>query len=569
MKESVKLPSFTFWQRFFRVIILALIVWQLRVDVSNFFMGLLSLVRKQPVSFITFGKSTFTLTGWLFLLVIFYIGYSFWFAQFMFPAISLQDRWKAFWRFFLHGISGGRWHGLAVFVRDGRILGDESEFKKNHPGVAFVDLRSAITLDRHLKDRTDFSPASLENPQKLHFDSRSKSYVAGIRVAGPGLVFTGKNEKITGAVDLRPQSRSRKKVYADTRDGIRVKTDISCSFTVGQPPDILDVCLRGEGTQEVSVIKWDSVHKPQFRKIKSLSRDLHQDDEKEIYSFIMTHPDPSAVHSDVSSSQFPFTFDAKQVEDAIYSKTSNRDPSTVNIYPFKKWSDWPPDVVAEKFRILLAIWPYMNLYAPDDPEKFPLKDFKKELARQVRNTGVLAYRVVALRNNFPIQAEEEYSTSDLIFYPPRNLTRFDVLRYRGIKVLSAGIGDLKPNKEDVREHMKKSWLSSKQREADLKYADYDLEIARIKNQARVRTQHSMIYHLTQLLENQEYPREALAMLIYQELEAAAANPETRRLLPEDTLSLLTGIGTILLANDKGNGKATPGIPMASDGDGNS
>jgi hypothetical protein len=71
----------------------------------------------------------------------------------------------------------------------------------------------------------------------------------------------------------------------------------------------------------------------------------------------------------------------------------------------------------------------------------------------------------------------------------------------------------------------------------------------------------MIYNLTQLLENQEYPREALAMLIYQELEAAAANPETRKLLPEDTLSLLTGIGTILLPADTNPKRPGGGMPF--------
>ena len=77
----------------------------------------------------------------------------------------------------------------------------------------------------------------------------------------------------------------------------------------------------------------------------------------------------------------------------------------------------------------------------------------------------------------------------------------------------------------------------------------------------------MIYHLTQLLENQAYPREALALLIYQELEATAANPETRKLLPEDTLSLLTGIGTMLLSPEgatDGTSRTTPIVPPQMD-----
>jgi hypothetical protein len=562
MYERFALPSFTFWQRFVRFMFLLYIGW-LNLDHLSLVITELWIAYTLSSQFYI---SLLALLGWFSIFAIVYLVYIFWFAQFILPVGSLENRRKAFWRLFLFGISAGRWHGPAIFVRDGEVIGDLGEFDKNWPGVAFVDLRSAIALDKHLKKKSDISPASLEKPQRLHFDSELKSYVSGIRVAGPGLTFIEKKEKITGSVDLRIQSRSRKDVYADTRDGIRVKTNVSCSFTIGQPPDILDVCLGGENKSQVLVIEWDTTLPLQYREVKSLSRELDEGDEREILTFILAHPDPSTVQSDVLNSQFPFTFDPKRVENAIYSETFIQDPSAQDFSPFKKWSDWPQDVVAEKFRILLAKWPYMNLYTPEDPINFPLRDFKKELSKQVRNTGILAFRVVGLLNGESIRIGQTYTTSELNFYPPRTLTRFDVLRYRGIKVLSAGIGELEPKEKDVRNRMREFWLSAKQKEADLRTADYNLEIARVKNQARVRTQQSMIYHLTQLLENQEYPREALAMLIYQELEAAAANPETRKLLPADTLSLLTGIGTILLPSDKNTGKPSSGIPIVPQSD---
>jgi hypothetical protein len=567
MDGGFRLPSFTFWQRFFRLMLFIYLVWLVRGDLYIIIEGLRDFFGNGYVMSSQLFNSSAGLFERFCIFAIIYLVYIFWFAQFILPVTSLSDRRTAFLRLLLFGISGGRWHGPAVFVRDGAILGNTNEIEKNWPGVAFVDLRSAITLDKHLKKKSDLSPASLEMPQKLHFDLKSKSYVSGIRVAGPGLTFIGKNEKITGTVDLRSQNRSRKGVYADTRDGIRVKTDVSCSFTISQPPEILDVCLGGENMSQVLVIEWDNTLPLQYKQVKRLSKELDEGDAKEIYTFIVTHPDPSAVQSDISNSQFPFTFDSKRVEQAIYSETTVQDPSTQNSLLFKKWSDWPQDVAAEKFRILLAKWPYMNLYTPEDPINFPLKDFKRELLKQVRNTGILAFRVVALRNGKDLQKGQTYRTSDLIFYPPRNLTRFDILRCRGIKVLSAGFGELEPKEKDVRNRMMESWKSAKQKEADMKSADYNLEVARVKNQARVRTQQSMIYHLTQLLENQEYPREALALLIYQELEAAAANPETRRLLPEDTLSLLTGIGTILLPNEKSAGKPTGGLPLVPHGEG--
>lgn len=551
---------FTTGQRLIRVVLLALFLWQVVPDAIhvatetwNFFVYSIL----PPNQFV---RALFSSSIKFFGLVACYLVFVYWFAQFILPVNRWQDRGKAAKQLFLFSI---RWHGAAVFVRDGDVENlSTEEMEKNGPGIAFVDLRSAITLDKHLKHKNDLSPASLEQPQKVHFDPKSKSFVSGIRVAGPGLTFLEKNEKIAGTVDLRKQTRSRKGVQADTRDGIRITTDVSCTFTIGQPPDVLDVCLGGEDGKQIFVIEWETSLPKVFKKIKSLLPDeLDEGDQREILEFIYKHPDPTAVTRNVPEEHFPYSFDEKRVEKAVYSWTQKQQDPLGSSQPFKKWSDWPQDLAVEKFRILLAKQPYMKLYSPDDPNNFPLKDFKKELKRKVRNTGILAYRVVTLRNGSRVEPGRMYSINDLVFYPPRELTRHDVLRFRGIKVLDAGIGELEPIDPTVRKHLLNSWLSSKQKEADIKHADYSLEIARVRSQARVRAQQSMIYHLTQLLENQAYPREALALLIYQELEATAANPETRKLLPEDTLSLLTGIGTMLLSPDGNAGRATRAIPI--------
>ena len=512
----------------------------------------------------------------IFFLVASYLLFIYWFAQFILPVTQPKDRDKAMWQLLLFGISRGHWHGAAVFIQDGDVADrtqSESELKKSGRGIAFIDMRSAITLDKHLKHKHDLSPASLEQPQKAHFDFKSKSFVSGIRAVGPGLIFLEKNEKITGTVDLRKQNRTRKGVQADTRDGIRVTTDVSCTFTIGQPPDVLDVFIGEDDGKQVFVIEWESSWSGVSNKVKSLlANELDAGDQHEILDFIFQHPNPAEVISDIPEENIPgkhipYLFNEKRVMKAVYSQTQTlQDPVGLR-QPFKKWSDWPQDVAAEEFRILLAKHPYTKLYSPDDPNNFPLRVFKKELTRKVRNTGILAYRVVTLRNGGRLQVGRVYSITDLIFYPPRELTRQKVLRYRGIKVLGTSIGELEPRDKNVREHLLNSWLSSKQREADIKHADYQLEIARVRSQARVKAQQSMIYHLTQLLENQEYPREALALLIYQELEATAANPETRKLLPADTLSLLTGIGTMLLPPDKAVSRpagATPIVPPPTD-----
>lgn len=565
MKEGHWLTSFNVWQRTIRLTLLAIFAWQVQLHWHLYFVvaGVWRFLWDRVWPTTQFYISLLALMEFVAIFMLFYTIFIFWFAQFILPVTPWRDRFPAAWRLFVFSFFRGQLHGPAVFVHNGETDAGLDELAKRGPGVAFVDVRSAITLNSRPRSREDLSPAELERPERSHFDERTNTYVSNVRVAGPGLVFIESHERLTGWVDLRKQSRTRKPVFADTRDAIRVRTDISCTFTLGEPPDVLDVCLGGEDGKQVFVVEWDQSMPVAYKRIKSLTRELDEGDEQEIYDFWLRNPDPTAVFSDVPNSGYPYTLEAQRVEQAIYFQNLKTDPQASGDLRFRKWFEVPEDVAAEKFRILLAQQPYLKLYPPDDPDKFPLKDLKKELTTQVRNTGVLAYRLIVLREGGYVDAERLYFTSQLVFYPPRNLSRMDVLRDRGIKVLSASFGDLEPIDPSVRDHLIDSWRSVKQKEAALKVADSSLEIARIKNQARIRAQQSMIYHLTQVLENQEYPREALAMLIYQELEAAAANPETRKLLPADTLNLLTGIGTFLLPADtsaKKPGGAVPYVP---------
>jgi hypothetical protein len=551
--ESSRIRSFTFWQRFIRISILLWGIWMGRHELSLTIMGIWNLISRKGLTNETLGAMgrVGSIAG---LILLIYLLFIFWFVHFVLPVTSLSQALQAFQRMMTFGLSFGHWHGPAVFVLDGEISGSEEETRKNYPGVAFIDLRSAITLD-NLMDKEDETFDEFRSPRRVHFSLFGESeYAAKIRIVGPGLTFTKKNERITGAVDLRTQSRSRNNVSADTRDGIRVNTTVSSTFTIGQPPDVLDVCL-GENS-EVFVIEWEKETAEHTRKVKKLTRELDLGDEKEIIEFVKMHPDPFAVKSDIPIEAHPYTFDAKRVEQAIYSITNLTEPAHSRM---KKWYDWPADVTAEKFRILLSQKPFMSLYIPDDPSSpTPMKEFGNNLFRAVRNTGVLAYRMVKRWDDIILKEGDKINEWELVFYPAKNLNRADILRNRGIKVISARISDLAPRDESIRKQLKLSWLEEKKKEENIKRADYELEAARIINHARIRAQQSMNYHLTKLLEKQEHPREALALLIFQELEAVAANPKTRSLLPENTLDMMNGINQLLLQSrrnmdDSGNG----------------
>lgn len=498
-------------------------------------------------------------TIWLMLLIAAYLALTLWLTHFVLPITHIEQSLPGAWRMFLHGISRGYLHGPAVFVRDGEVQGNRAEFRKKHPGVAFVDLRSAMTLDKlhHIEDE-DLSDESINKPPRVRF-SRVQSgaaYSAQVRTVGPGLVFTKKHETITGAVDMRTQMRTRAKVAADTRDGIRVTTSVTAVFTVGQPPDVLDVCLGGENMDQVFVIEWKKEDKDKkapahTKRISKLSQDLSPEDEAQVQEFVNAARRQTSFTSDVLPKKDPYTFDEKRVQQAVYSIANLNDPDAVGV---KKWVDWPADVAAEKFRVLLSEYPYLNLYEEpgkeEDSPPTPMKILKRRLLMAVRNTGVLAFRFVMQINGLPPQVGIDYTDDRLVFFPPQTFKYTAVLRGRGIKVIAAGFGELEPEDDRVMKNLREAWLSEKQKEKSLKTADSKLEATRIINHARIRTQQNMNYHLARLLEKQEYPREALAMLVFQELEAAAANPETRKLLPENTLSMMNTIGQLLLQSQR-------------------
>lgn len=554
---------FTQRQRVIRALLLLWLLWEFRAEFATLLLGLWQgFVNLQPFT-TQFWGTLVDFFLWVGLWLVIYAIFIFWFAQFALPVSSTQERLQAFWRLLLFGVSFGRWHGPAVFVRNGEYAAASDELEKSKPGVAFVDLRSAIVLDRPIdEDTEDPDEPHKKPPRRVQFLPFDWSAVpAKIRVAGPGLCFIKGGERIVDAVDLRKQSRSRGEVRADTLDGIRVKTSVNAAFTLGQPPEILDVCL-GEKGERVLVISWEGSPPPGFRKIKTLSAELRPEDEREIINFARSHPDASTIKSDAPQGDFPFTFDPKRIEQAVYTLTHLNDPAPSPSLS-KKWFDWPVDVVAEKFRILLAQHPYLELYDFDNSHAYTIKKLKSDISKQARNVGVLAYRVVTLHSRNPLQEGQTYSEKSLLFYPPRQLTNSQVLRDRGIKVLSAGCGDLSLETEGVSQNLKQTWLSKKEKEVALKEADNSLEIARIRNRARVRAQQSMLFHLSKILENRDYPQEALAILVFQELETAAANPSTRKLLPEHTLDMLANIRE-MLASDKPKPQEAKNYPQESD-----
>jgi hypothetical protein len=152
------------------------------------------------------------------------------FAQFVLPVRTFEERQKIFDRLITHLFGG---HGPAMFIRNGEIIKREGEEKTKGPGVVWLDSASAAVTRTAVKIK---------------------------QTMGPGVHFLDRGEFIAGTIDLHIQSHSLgpkendkpfepksdeqseeeykqiqdrcKQVTALTRDGIEIVPTISVTFRV-------------------------------------------------------------------------------------------------------------------------------------------------------------------------------------------------------------------------------------------------------------------------------------------------------------------------------------------------
>ena len=214
-------------------------------------------------------------------------------AQFILPTQTFQEGYQAFRRL-LASLWGS--HGPVVFVRDGKVIARPGELERRGRGVARVDLNSAIILGRRAlwrfgrQSRRENAPPAGTDDDARGTPARGP-LIPRAHVEGPGIVFFRARERIHGAVDLRPQFRIRPGVRANTREGIEVETPVWVLFTLGQPPDVLDVAYDGERTPEnLRVIKLERKYAEQRQRsvlaVTSVSDELDLADKKEIHRYV-------------------------------------------------------------------------------------------------------------------------------------------------------------------------------------------------------------------------------------------------------------------------------------------
>jgi len=482
-------------------------------------------------------------------------------SQFVLPVRTVYERWTIFGRVcrYILGM-----HGPAISVKEGQIVAGTGELDNPFPGVAIVDLSSAIAVQmgavnpKISSDETKTDQKRKGLIRLLMWPIRkvllrlrslllrirsSEDTSPPVRIEGSGIVFMRWGEKVSGVVSLRRQFRINPKVRLTTRDGFEIQAPVFALFTLGEKPDVLQVTYMGEEEAEnLRVIKMDDENN--FIEITGFNDLLDEDDKAEIHRFVQNNSRPLADEpskpEDKRRVNAPYVFDADRVFAAIYSRAHKG-------ADIEEWTELPQGVANETFRNMLSLERFDDLYKPDAMEEFPLvKQFKPEMGRRMRNQGVMSYKFYRHKERGKLLEKRRWNRAELDIAPVRALRSSKVLRDRGIKVIASGFPQLNPVHEGVRKQLVEYWIAKWKSDADIIEAEHKLEAMRIHSATRAETQREMIYALSQILNTQILSREALTIRLFQTLESIANEPGTREQLPDNKIGFLWDLRQFLL-----------------------
>jgi hypothetical protein len=424
-------------------------------------------------------------------------------------------------------------HGPAVIIKGGKIKGTQEELDKSLPGVAVVDAHSAIVIDeKEPQPRLEEPFWQALSSVLLPLSQRTRFQPS--RAVGPGIAFLSRNERIRGAVDLRKQFRLRPNVTSYTRDGIEVYGNVWSIFSIGIDPEVLNVSYDGDqNPANLRILHLEPVNGGQL-KVLSLENSLDFDDRREIDHFyrIDSRNRNYEPYRPLSEPNRVPAFDPYRVFAALSSQARTDDDN------FLPWEDLPAKVAAEMYRDLLLEINYDELFEEGQQGGIRLKDFKAAFRAKMRNLSMLSYRVVRHRFNAPLVPGHVYRASELMLTPVRPLTTAKPLRSRGIKIILSGFSDLSPVSTRVTEQRVDQWSAPWEKDVMFVRSRNELQAMELRAQEHADAQAGIITQLLNILESQKYTEEIMAIRLLQALESAAAEPETRKLLPRNTIQLM-------------------------------
>lgn len=483
-------------------------------------------------------------------------------AQFVLPVRTVSERWKVFVRLYLYL---SKRHGPAVKVREGKIVASEKELKRSLPGVAFVDLCSAIALEkRWLPIEMGGNKAT---PHRRKFSIRRLARILGVgrsrkkgdreeavRVLGPGIAFTEMGEKVRGVADLRRHFRLTPNINGYTRDGFEIRTHVWVMFSLGEPAEVIKAVSVGDWAEDVQALQiMKHVRDGKTIQTIKLVDEFESADKAEIYHMVQQYQEPEFAESPPDGSKAakpPYTFNKERVFAAIYAQAQTGKENEMEY-----WADLPGKVAIEVFRDRISMKNLDDLLRPDvaydpkDPGTFPLGAFRGEISRAMRNLGVLSYQFMRRKDGrYPVNGME-WNEDEWEELPVQELRNPKVLRDRGVRVIAAGFPELHPTSKDVVEGLTEVWMARWQQREQITEADHDLQATRLRAKVIAETQRDILSELYQIRNQKELSRPQIAERIFLALEKISADPATQRLLPSETLNLLWDLRQYLLPAD--------------------
>jgi hypothetical protein len=548
--------------------------WLLNDDVRNFIWETIRSAFDDPTK-----RAFFILLVNAFVFLASFSPLLFWVGGFILPVQSFKEQALAFRRI-LRYLFGG--HGPAIFVREGKLRASEAELEKSQPGVALVDLSSALVLESQSWETAQTGDEDDERREKkkarLGIFSSKKTHDTSVlmRVEGPGLVFTDEGEKVKDTVDLRKQTRAQLNVKGYTRDGIEIETKISTVFSLSDPPEVILVTYAGgkkaENLRAVSIekvpalpVKMVDKNAPEAAEnpenesplpeetapvecVKALY-ELNALEQNEIHSRLSGRVAASepAVSPKKPGEKYFYPFDPERIALAVYNQ-----PSMLGVDASVHWTDLPCMIAVEIFRNMLTQFTFDDLYKRDDPDEqnFLLKDFKREFSFRVRSRGLVSYQFVERPDGNIVRVGDR--KEDLFVLPEtRNLKAPAELRNCGIRVVAGSFSELKPVKKEVEQELINNWKAKWEKDVASTLAERDLEAARVRNRARTQVQSGSAHSLSRIFDDTPYTDEAYVVRVFQALEMAATDTKDSnapRLLPHETINMLWSLYRWLFDN---------------------
>jgi hypothetical protein len=514
------------------------------------------LLRSEALPYLFSWKSILSLIYLLFLYVFTLFFSVFILAQFVLPVQNMGERRKAnksFWKFLF-----GR-HGLAVFVKEGKIIEGQDDSKDASGGVVLVDLSSAVALSQQTNTKSWNIADGLEDEdyaaeKEYHWLGRGKNREPFVDVKGPGLTFLAKGQQIFSAIDLRPQSRSTA-VIAYTRNGIQISANVSVTFSLSADAEIINVGYVGGKIQMLEVDESPSEGVMTVRGIF----ELDEQDASSLEGFALhAAGNYSSPEESLSSLSTPFKYYHGRVFNAASSEAQSISASqTIS------WREVPLEVATDLFRKELLAIPYEDIfggtklpksdlsYAPQQNVDV-LKKMRDSFGKKMKLKGMVLFQYFERKDRKSFRIGETLKMNQVIKYAPITLQHhnFNSLRSLGVVIKAAGISNIQPVSPNIKKRMLENWKARWDKEVEFINAEHDLEAMRIQNRTRAQIQQEMTHLLSGIFQS-AHTDEALALRVFQALEAVAVNPkEKNEMTPREIIDMLDSLHRWLLVDRK-------------------